>query len=111
MIFAIFDFEEYRYLGSEAFVKNYTKYTSRTDFLGAIILDTVLNYNKEPKAQTLPPVLELAQGRFPFLKQIIDQFKTNQFKGDGLSVIGRQLDQELISEISNRMKTESKYFV
>ena len=109
VIFAVFDFEEYGLIGSKEFLKNYTKYTTKSDFLGAIILDTILNYNKENKSQTLPPGIETAALFVDSIQDIINQLTANQYRGDGLIVIGRQLDKEIINEFSSGMQNASEY--
>ena len=67
-----------------------------SSFQGAIILDTVLNYNDAPNSQRLPVGFNVA------FSQQYQQVSQNQFRGDFLSVIGRlQDDTQLVSGITN----------
>ena len=89
--------------GSRFFVQNLTQFLNSTgsDFQGAVILETVLDYDTTPNSQTLPSGFE--QG-FPQEYQEISQ---NQFKGDFLAVIGRaQDDGHLISGITSAFKED-----
>ena len=89
--------------GSSNFVQNLTEYLSNTgsSFQGAIILDTVLNYDDTPNSQKLP--MGFSSG-FPQQYQELSQ---NQFRGDFLTVIGRaQDDAQLVSEITNFFKKD-----
>ncbi|XP_078366708.1 uncharacterized protein LOC144650822 [Oculina patagonica] len=92
--------------GSGFFVQNLTEYLNSTGagFQGAVILDTVLNYNTTPNSQKLPPGFD--QG-FPQQYQEVSQ---NQFKGDFLAVIGRaQDDGHLISGVTNGFKEDEAF--
>ncbi|KAL9979306.1 hypothetical protein ACROYT_G016952 [Oculina patagonica] len=92
--------------GSNFFVQNLTQYLNRTEasFQGAIILETVLNYNSTPNSQILPAGFD--QG-WPQQYQEISQ---NQFRGDFLAVIGRaQDDGQLISAITNAFKEDDAF--
>lgn len=89
--------------GSDYFVQNLTQYLSSTGegFQGAIILETILNYNTTPNSQQLPSGFD--QG-FPQTYQEISQ---NQFRGDFLTVIGRtQDDEHLMSGITNAFQED-----
>ena len=89
--------------GSNFFVQNLTQYLNNTGagFQGAVILETVLNYNNTPNSQILPAGFE--QG-FPQQYQEVSQ---NQFKGDFLVVSGRaQDDGQLISAVTNAFKED-----
>ena len=89
--------------GSEYFVQNLTEYLNNTGsgFQGAVILDTVLNYDDTPNSQMLPTGFNLG---FPEEYQQVSQ---NQFRGDFLVVIGRaQDDVQLVSGISNAFKKD-----
>jgi len=84
--------------GSGNFVQNLTEYLNNTGsrLQGAIILDTVLNYNDTPNSQMVPTGFNLG---FPQQYQEVSQ---NQFKGDFLTVIGRAPDDvQLVSGITN----------
>jgi len=84
--------------GSGNFVQNLTEYLNSTgaSFQGAIILDTVLNYNDTPNSQRLPAGFDVA------FAQQYQQVSQNQFRGDFLVVIGRaQDDTQLVSGITN----------
>lgn len=83
--------------GSGNFVQNLTEYLNNTGsrLQGAIILDTVLNYNDTPNSQMVPTGFNLG---FPQQYQEVSQ---NQFKGDFLTVIGRAPDDvQLVSGIT-----------
>ena len=87
--------------GSGHFVQNLTEYLSNTgsSFQGAIILETILNYNDTPNSQNLPKTVKTG-----FLQQY-QQISQNKFRGDFLAVIGRaQDDEELVSGITNAFK-------
>ena len=89
--------------GSSYFVQNLTEYLSNngSGFQGAIILDTVLNYDDTPKSQKVP---EGFSSGFP---QEYEEVKENQFRGDFLTVIGRaQDDAQLVSGITNFFKND-----
>ena len=84
--------------GSGYFVQNLTEYLNNTgsSFQGAIILDTVLNYNDTSDSQMVPVGFNLG---FP---QEYKQVSQNQFRGDFLIVIGRaQDDAQLVTGITN----------
>ena len=89
--------------GSGYFVQNLTQYLNSTGagFQGAIILDTVLNYNTTPNSQELPFGFALG---FPQTHQEVLQ---NQFRGDFLTAIGRTRDDDhLTSGIKNAFKED-----
>ena len=84
--------------GSGYFVQNLTEHLNNTgsSFQGAIILDTVLNYNDTSNSQMLPAGFNLV------FSQEYQQVSQNQFRGDFLTVIGRaQDDEHLVSGITN----------
>lgn len=87
--------------GSSYFVQNLTEHLNNTgsSFQGAIILETVLNYNDTPNSQIIPSGFSVS-----FPKQY-QQVSRNQFRGDFLAVIGRaQDDAHLVSGITNAFK-------
>ena len=87
--------------GSGNFVQNLIQYLNNTGagFQGAVILETVLNYNDTPNTQTLPWGFSVG-----FPKQY-QQLSQNQFRGDFLAVIGRAPDDaQLVSGITNAFK-------
>ncbi|KAJ7381122.1 hypothetical protein OS493_004720 [Desmophyllum pertusum] len=91
--------------GSDFFVKNLTQSLKSTGagFQGALVLETILNYNNTPNSQMFPSVF---QTYFP---QAYQQLSTNKFRGDFLAVIGRSYDDaRLISGISNAFKKDGK---
>lgn len=91
--------------GSGYFVQNLTEYLKSTgsSFQGAIILDTVLNYDDTPNSQNLP-----AGFSFGFPQQY-EEVSQNQFRGDFLVVIARaQDDAQLASRIKNSFKNDGK---
>ena len=92
--------------GSGYFVLNLTQYLNNTGtgFQGAVILETVLNYNETTNSQKLPARFEVG---FPKQYQQVSQ---NQFRGDFLAVIGRAPeDAQLISGITNAFKKNGKF--
>ena len=92
--------------GSNYFVQNLTEHLNNTgsSFQGAIILETVLNYNDTPNSQIIPSGF-----RVGFPKQY-HQLSQNQFRGDFLAVIGRaQDDAHLVSGITNAFKKNGKF--
>lgn len=87
--------------GSSYYVQNLTEYLKGTGsgFQGAIILETVLNYNDTAKSQIMPRGF-----RYSFQTQY-HQMSKNQFRGDFLAVIGRlQDDAQLVSGITSAFK-------
>ena len=89
--------------GSGYFVQNLTEYlnTTGSSFQGAVILDTVLNYDDTPNSQKLPAGFSIG---FPEEHEEVSQ---NQFRGDFLVVIGRaQDDAQLVSGITNSFKND-----
>ena len=81
--------------GSGFFVRNFTKYLNDTGatFQGAVIMDTVMNYNKSENSQKLPPGFN--QG-FPVVHKRMEQ---NKFRGDFLTAVGRQSDDKKLRSI------------
>ncbi|XP_068738797.1 uncharacterized protein YfbL-like [Montipora capricornis] len=103
ILFVAFDFEEWETCsnalyqcacdrigcGSRAYVANFTRFysgslSSNGNLLGAIIMDTVMNYNSTPYSQILP------SGIRQLLPEVYNQIKKDKFRGDFLAVIGRQ---------------------
>ena len=77
--------------GSRAFVANFTRFyngslKSNGKLQGAIIMDTVMNYNNTPNSQILPPSTE------KLLPEVYGQIKADGFRGDFLAVAGRSVD-------------------
>lgn len=77
--------------GSRAFVANFTQFyngslNSNGKLQGAIIMDTIFNYDTTPHSQLLPLGVER------FLPEIYHQIKEDKFRGDFLSMVGRQVD-------------------
>lgn len=77
--------------GSRAFVANLTRFyngslISNGKLQGAIIMDTVMNYNSTSNSQVLPPQIQ------QFAPEIYNQIKGDKFRGNFLSVVGRQVD-------------------
>ena len=107
VLFVAFDFEEWEdcsnktlipgcacgeiSCGSRAFVANFSRFYngslhSNGKLQGAIIMDTVMNYNSTPQSQILPPAIAKV---FPMIyRQIIE----DKFRGDFLSLAGRAVD-------------------
>ena len=108
VIFVAFDFEEWEFdcsnqsvvpecacgsidCGSRAFVANFTQFyngslNSNGKLQGAIIMDTMFNYNTTPHSQLLPSGVE------HLAPEIYHQIKEDEFRGDFLSMVGRQVD-------------------
>ena len=107
ILFVAFDFEEWENCtntmlnpkcacgeidcGSRAFVANLTRFyngslNSNGKLQGAIIMDTVMNYNDTPNSQILPPDTE------KLLPEVYGQIKADKFRGNFLSVVGRRVD-------------------
>lgn len=108
VIFVAFDFEEWESdcsnqsvvpecacgsidCGSRAFVANFTQFyngslNSNGKLQGAIIMDTMFNYNTTPHSQLLPSGVER------LAPEIYHQIKEDEFRGDFLSMVGRQVD-------------------
>ena len=107
VLFVAFDFEEWEDCsnktlyprcacgqidcGSRAFVANFSRFyngSSRSNgkLQGAIIMDTVMNYNSTPHSQILPFIIRKA------LPGIYNQIREDKFRGNFLSVVGRVVD-------------------
>jgi len=114
ILFVAFDFEEWENCkdvkknpkcacgtidcGSRAFVRNLTQFTdgSLSSFgliQGAIIMDTVMNYNTTPNSQRLPPIMK------QFFPETYNELKADQFRGDFLTVVGRQVDDRALMNL------------
>ena len=59
---------------------------------GAIIMDTVMNYNNTPNSQSLP---HLTQQYFP---EVYGQIEADGFRGNFLSVVGREVDDAVLMD-------------
>ncbi|KAJ7381125.1 hypothetical protein OS493_004723 [Desmophyllum pertusum] len=94
--------------GSDFFVKNLTQSPQQhwAGFQGALVLETILNYNNTPNSQRFPSVFQ------NYFRQAYQQISTNKFRGDFLAVIGRSYDDaKLISGISNAFKKMKNFKV
>lgn len=84
--------------GSRFFVQNFTLHLKKTQagFQGALILETILNYNSTNHSQIFPVALKQV------LRQAYTEISQNAFRGDFLALIGRSSDDRnllnLISE-------------
>ena len=124
ILFVAFDFEEWEECrltslypncackridcGSRAFVANLTrvysgKLQSNGELQGAIIMDTVLNYNDTPNSQILPLIANM------LIPDIFNQIKEEKFRGNFLAVAGRQVDDRALMNAFRYyyMKTKS----
>ena len=93
--------------GSKFFVQNLTQHLKSTGagFQGALILETILNYNDTPHSQTFPQAFQQV------FKQVYTEISQNEFRGDFLALIGRSSnDGKLLSEISSAFKEDSKFY-
>ncbi|XP_068684350.1 uncharacterized protein YfbL-like [Montipora foliosa] len=114
ILFVAFDFEEWEDCsnktlypkcacgqidcGSRAYVENLTLFyngslSSNGNLQGAIIMDTVMNYNSTPYSQILPGVTS------QLLPELYNQIKKDEFRGDFLSVTGRQVDDRNLIDL------------
>lgn len=92
--------------GSNHFVQNFSRYliSTRANFQGAFILETILNYNTTPMSQDLPP--NIAQ----FFSQVLQEVKSNLFRGDFLAVMGRLVDDnELMNDMTNAFNGNASF--
>ena len=130
ILFVAFDFEEWEDCtntklnpkcacgtidcGSRAFVRNLTRFyngslKSNGKLQGAIILDTLMNYNNIPNSQSLPHSTE------HFFPEIYGQIKADEFRGNFLSVIGRQVDDAALMDAFryhyNQVKSGKKHSI
>lgn len=83
--------------GSRFFVQNFTQHLKKTEagFQGALILETILNYNSTNHSQIFPAALSQV------LRQAYTEISQNAFRGDFLALIGRSSDdRNLLSLIS-----------
>lgn len=92
--------------GSNHFVQNFSRYLSstRANFQGAFILETILNYNTTPASQDLPPNIT------QFFPQVLQEVESNLFRGDFLAVMGRLVnDNELMNDMTNAFNGKGKF--
>ena len=113
ILFVAFDFEEWEDCsnktlnprcacgqidcGSRAFVANFSRFYngslhSNGKLQGAIIMDTMMNYNNTPNTQVLPVSVDKV---FP---EIFNQIKEDNFRGNFLSVAGRLVDDAALMD-------------
>ena len=83
--------------GSRASVANLTRFyngslKSNGRLQGAIIMDTVMNYNNTPNSQSLP---HLTQQYFP---EVYGQIEADGFRGNFVSVVGREVDDAVLMD-------------
>ena len=93
--------------GSKFFVQNLTQHLNSTGagFQGALILETILNYNNTPHSQIFPRAFQ------QYFTQAYTKILQNEFRGDFLALIGRSSDDgKLLSEISSAFKEDSKFY-
>ena len=91
--------------GSGFFVQNFTQHLNNTGagFQGALILETILNYDNENNSQIFPDVLKQVLG------QAYTEISQNMFRGDFLALIGRSYDDgQLLSLVSKTFKKNGK---
>ena len=71
--------------GSNHFLRNFTKFMNKTGALlqGAYIVDTIMNYDKNPNTQDGPPEIKaFHRDKYALVEQ-------NEYLGDFLFVMGR----------------------
>ncbi|XP_068738802.1 uncharacterized protein [Montipora capricornis] len=125
ILFVAFDFEEWEDCsnvkhqcacdrigcGSRAYVANLTRFyngslSSNGNLQGAIIMDTVMNYNSTPYSQILPNATS------QLLPEIYNQIKKDEFRGNFLAVIGRKVDERFLLDLFyyhyNQVKSDLK---
>ena len=56
-------------------------------------MDTVMNYNTTPNSQRLPPNMK------QFFPETYNELKADQFRGDFLTVVGRQVDDRALMNL------------
>lgn len=83
--------------GSRAFVANLTRFyngslKSNGKLQGAIIMDTVMNYNNTPDSQSLPHLTK------QLLSEVYGQIEADGFRGNFLSVVGRQVSDAVLMD-------------
>ncbi|XP_068722102.1 uncharacterized protein [Montipora capricornis] len=125
ILFVAFDFEEWENCsnailypkcacgridcGSRAYVANLTRFyngslSSKGNLLGAIIMDTLMNYNTTPYSQSLP------QGTEQEMPEVYNQIEKDEFRGNFLAVIGRDVDEKFLMDLFhyhyNQVKSE-----
>lgn len=92
--------------GSYYFVQNFSQYlnNSGVGFQGAIVLETILNYNTTPNSQVFPSGLK------PYFTETYNKISQNGFTGDFLALIGRSTyDRRLIDGITNAFKEDENF--
>ena len=107
-MFVAFDFEEWEEssvpdcacvklgCGSRAFVANFSQYYNNGRYgrlQGAVIMDTMTNYDPTPYSQNVPPGMEK---HFPKQYKSITQ---NKERGDFLLATGRARDDKPLADI------------
>ena len=92
--------------GSYYFVQNFSQYlnNSGVGFQGAIVLETILNYNTTPNSQVFPSGLK------PYFTETYNKISQNGFTGDFLALIGRSTyDRRLIDGITNAFEEDGMF--
>ncbi|XP_054168156.1 uncharacterized protein LOC128965475 [Oppia nitens] len=107
LMFVALDLEEYGALGSKYFVNDYLipneLIERKSQFIGAIILDTILNFNQTLGSQDIPYDI------FKALPKWSQHIKQTQFVGDFLALIHRNnLDNELSDSITKFWRSHAK---
>ncbi|XP_070563444.1 uncharacterized protein YfbL-like [Ptychodera flava] len=117
VVFVAFDLSEDQVdgsdnrIGSAAFVSEWlvrfldVKGANST-FGGAVILESLMNYDSEENSQTLPA------GAFFLLRDFSRRLQARKKRGDFIAVVGRQADADLISGFSEQWdQLETNHFM
>ncbi|XP_077981193.1 uncharacterized protein YfbL-like isoform X2 [Glandiceps talaboti] len=109
VVFVAFDLEEYQEaadsisVGSYHFVNDWLEpflqvsHSARSGFQGALVMETVLNYNKADNSQTFP------EGLFQFFPTVGQNLMTRNYRGDFLTIIGRRDDSFISTKLASNL--------
>ncbi|XP_070563446.1 uncharacterized protein YfbL-like isoform X2 [Ptychodera flava] len=118
VVFVAFDLEEtqpvgHGLIGSDHFVQDWlapflvNDNGQNSTFQGAVVLETLMNFNATDNSQVFPPGMDLA---FP---ELYSKIEARNFPGDFVTVVGRaEDDATLMSGFTNQWKTlgHGEYF-
>ncbi|RWS16131.1 uncharacterized protein B4U79_17191 [Dinothrombium tinctorium] len=123
IIFALFDYSKFGYLGSDYFVQSIVAQRVKIEkkvFIGAIILDSIMNYQTEDHSQGVPfsfqyiPRNKTFKAREPIENQTMEYYLENvSTKGNFIAIYGRAVGDSLLLnsiQTSQRLVKDTQEF-
>ncbi|XP_070563440.1 uncharacterized protein YfbL-like [Ptychodera flava] len=113
ILFVAFDLEEFQReafdicIGSKHFVSEWLEpflrvnETTRSPFQGALVMETVMNYNKSDWSQEFPEAIFLVS------EEVHQHLQSRNFSGDFLTVIGRRTDADFSASFTSHLSQVS----